>query len=200
MREKLLRDFLTIWVTIEPIGSLALFAILTGPMSKEERRRTAFRAVFYSAVVLLGAIVIGQTLLAALDISIKSFQVAGGIILFLFGLQMVFGQATDQATRARPEDGHDVAIFPLAMPSIVGPEAILAVILLTDNHVYPVRVQLMTTGVVVLVLLITYLLLQSASVMSKLLGRAGASILERITGMVLAALAVEYILTAMGIA
>ncbi len=199
MQEKLLRDFLTIWVTIEPVGSLVLFAVLTGPMAKAEQRRTAFRAVAYSAVILIGAIVVGQLLLAALDISIKSFQVAGGIILFLFGLQMVFGRASDHATRAHAEEGHDVAIFPLAIPSIVGPEAILAVILLTDNHVYPVQMQVMTAGVVIVVLAITYLLLISAQATSRVLGRAGASILERVTGMILAALAVEYALNALGL-
>ena len=104
-------------------------------MSKKERNSVALRACVYSAGILLGAIVVGQLLLSAVGIRLVSFQLAGGVILFLFGIQMIFGK-TSVWIAEQPESGHDVAVFPLAIPSIVGPEAIMAVILLTDNHQY----------------------------------------------------------------
>jgi multiple antibiotic resistance protein len=198
MSEKLIRDFLTLWVTIEPIGSLALFVSLTAKMPAQVRNRIALRAVAYSAAVLLGAIVLGQALLAALQISLTSLQIAGGIILFLFGLQMIFGKVAEVESAAI-EAGHDPAVFPLAMPSIVGPEAILAVIVLTDNHLYSVPMQAATAGMMLLVLGITFLLLRSAGHVLRVLTTSGAAILERIMGMILTALAVELVLTALKI-
>lgn len=195
--DKLLRDFLTIWVTIEPLSSLALFVAVTARMSSADRNKTALRAVAYSALVLAGAIVVGQWLLAALQVSLTSFQIAGGVVLFLFGLQMIFGKGAG-ADSAEVEAGRDVAVFPLAIPSIVGPEAILAVILLTDNHLYPVQTQLATAAVMVLVLALTYVLLRFAGPVLKFIGLSGAAILERLMGMLLTGLAVEFIVSAFG--
>jgi multiple antibiotic resistance protein len=110
---KIIHDALMIWVTIEPIGTVALFAVLTTRLSPGERRKIATRAMAYSAIILLGAILIGQILLAAMNIQLISLQIAGGIILFLFGLQMIFGQA--KAAFGQFEPGHDIAIFPLAI-------------------------------------------------------------------------------------
>ena len=91
MLNKIIHDALMIWVTIEPIGSVVLFASLTSGISVIERRKTATRAIAYSAIILLGAILVGQILLTAMHIQLISLQIAGGIILFLFGLQMIFG-------------------------------------------------------------------------------------------------------------
>ncbi|HPQ97845.1 MAG TPA: MarC family protein, partial [Thiolinea sp.] len=138
MLGKLLQDFLIIWATIDPIGTMALFAGLTGRLTPAARRKTAYKAIAYSAAVLLGAIVIGQVILSAMGISLLSFQLAGGIILFLFGLQMIFSSGSEDE---KMEPQHDMAVFPLAIPATASPGAILAVILLTDNQVYPVSEQ-----------------------------------------------------------
>ena len=91
MLEKIIRDFMTIWTTIDPISNLALFAGLTAAMHRAERRRIAWRASLYAAIVLVVAVVIGQIVLDAMGIRLRSLQVAGGLILCVFGLQMVFG-------------------------------------------------------------------------------------------------------------
>jgi multiple antibiotic resistance protein len=91
MLKKIIHDALMIWVTIEPIGTVVLFAALTSRLSPKERRKTATKAIAYSAIILLGAIVVGQIILTAMGIQLISLQIAGGIILFLFGLQMIFG-------------------------------------------------------------------------------------------------------------
>jgi multiple antibiotic resistance protein len=127
MLEKIIRDFMTIWTTIDPISNLALFALLTAAMHRAERRRIAWRASLYAAVVLVVAVVIGQIVLDAMGIRLRSLQVAGGLILCVFGLQMVFGWI--EQTGASVDKGRDLAVFPLAVPAIAGPGAITAVII-----------------------------------------------------------------------
>src|SRR6516164_9777378 len=147
MLEKIIRDFMTIWTTVDPISNLALFAGLTATMHRKERRRLAWRASLYAAIVLVVAVVIGQLVLDAMGIRLRSLQVAGGLILFVFGLQMVFGGMNQPS--ASVEKGRDLAVFPLAVLAIAGPGAIMAIILLTDNDVYSVP-ERAETGVVLL--------------------------------------------------
>jgi len=191
---KIIHDALMIWVTIEPIGTVALFAALTSGLSPIERRKTATRAIAYSAIILLGAILIGQILLTAMQIQLISLQIAGGIILFLFGLQMIFGRSTTAFGQSEP--GHDIAVFPLAIPSIVGPEAIMVVILLTDNYLYSVTTQAITAGVMLVILAVTYVLMLLAEHLFRIIGRNGAAILERIMGVILATMSVDLIVDA----
>jgi multiple antibiotic resistance protein len=183
-----------IWVTIEPIGTVVLFAALTSGLSPNERRKTATMAIAYSAIILLGAILIGQIILTAMHIQLISLQIAGGIILFLFGLQMIFGRTV--TTFSQSEAGHDIAVFPLAIPSIVGPEAIMVVILLTDNYLYSITTQAITAGVMLGVLAVTYVLMLLAERLVRIIGKNGAAILERIMGIILATLSVDLIVDA----
>ncbi len=196
MIDKVLHDFLIIWATIDPIGTMALFVGLTSTLSAKERRATAYKTIIYSALILIGAIVIGQMLLGAMGISLLSFQVAGGIILFLFGLQMVFSQNSPEETG---EPRHDISIFPLAIPSTASPGAILAVILITDNHAYTIKEQVITSVTMMLVLIITLVLLLFSGAIIKVIGVSGASLLTRLMGMILAALSVEFIMEALGL-
>lgn len=191
---KIVHDALMIWVTIEPIGTVVLFAALTSGLSPTERRKTATRAIIYSAIVLLSAILVGQIILTAMHIQLISLQIAGGIILFLFGLQMIFGQTATAFSQS--EAGHDMAVFPLAIPSIVGPESIMVVILLTDNYLYSITTQAITAGVMLSVLAVTYLLMLLAEHLLRLIGKNGAAILERIMGIILATLSVDLIVDA----
>ncbi len=197
MLDKIIHDFLIIWATIDPIGTMALFAGLTAKLSDHERRRTAFKTFAYASGVLLGAIIIGQIILSAMGIRMISFQLAGGIILFLFGLQMIFAKEQSQE---ETESTHDMAVFPLAIPTTATPGAILAVILLTDNSIHPIGEQIQTALVMMFVLLITLGLMLLSGRILKVIGTAGASILIRLMGMILAALSVELIMEALGVA
>jgi len=190
VNEKLVRDFVVLFTTIDPIGSLMLFLAVTSSVPPKERNRIALRAVFFAGLILIGFLVIGQIVLDLMDIQLFSFQIAGSIILFILGLQMVFGSLVSETTGS-PEPGHDLAIFPLAIPSIAGPGAILAAVLLTDNHRYPVTTQLATAGVLIFVLLIVYILLRLSAPIHRVIGNSGAAVLIRIMGMLLAALAME---------
>lgn len=185
-----------IWATIDPIGTMAIFAGLTADLTPEERRKTARRTILYAGGVLIGSIVVGQVILTAMGVRLISFQVGGGLILFLFGLQMIFGAPTQ---KLQEEPHHDIAVFPLAIPGTATPGAILAVILLTDNHIYPIAEQLITALVTVGVLGVTWLLMVFSGKILNVIGSGGASILTKIMGMILAAISVELVMNAIGV-
>jgi multiple antibiotic resistance protein len=192
LQEKFIRDFLTLWATIDPISTLIIFAALTRGMDQEQRNRMALKASIYAGIILLGAIVVGQIILTALGISMISFQTAGGVILFLFALQLTFGRLNNNASQADIDEG-DPAVFPLAVPSIATPGAIIAVIVLTDNHIYSIPTQAGTTVITLIILLITFLMMRSTDRILKVLGRQGAELLVRVMGLILASLSVELI-------
>jgi multiple antibiotic resistance protein len=193
---KICKDFATIWTTIDPIGNVAIFAGLTASLTRSERHRTALRAVLYATVILVVAVVAGQIILDAIGIRMHSLKVAGGIILFLFALKMLFGGLDKPGS---PEAGRDLAVFPLAVPSIAGPGAMMAVIVLTDNDVYTVPEQAETGVVLLLVLLITYIFLRFSDFILRVIGQQGAAVLVRVMGIILASLAVEIVLTALAV-
>lgn len=197
MLEHIIKDFLFLWATIDPIGTLVIFTALTKRFSAQRRKKIAGKAVLYAALVLIGAIIGGQLILAGMGIRIISFQVAGGAILFLFALQMIFSDFEGHA--GEKEDEHDIAVFPLAIPVIATPGAIMAAILLTDNKTYSLLEQVITTGMLLLVLATTYFMMLMSERILKVIGQNGAAILIKIMGMLLAALSVELIMEAIGI-
>ena len=187
-----IRDFVTVWVVVDPIGTVPVFIALTSSLTAADRRRVALRAAVVSAAILLAFILVGQILLDALDISLISFQIAGGLVLFLFALQMIFGPGKPERelSEAR-QNPQDVAIFPLAVPSLASPGAMLAVVVLTDNNRCSLQEQAVTTGLMLLVILAALLLMLAAGIINRLIGVAGASILSRVMGLILAAVAVD---------
>ncbi|MDJ0946549.1 MAG: MarC family protein [Kiloniellales bacterium] len=192
--ENYVRDFVTVWVVVDPIGTVPVFIAVTAALSDGQRRRVALRAALISGAVLLAFILVGQILLEALDISLVSFQIAGGIVLFLFALQMIFGPGKPDTEVAQAEgEAHpqDVAVFPLAVPSLASPGAMLAVVVLTDNNRYSIPEQAVTTGLMFLVILAALLLMLGAGFINRLIGISGASILSRVMGLILAAVAVD---------
>ena len=132
-----------------------------------------------------------------MGIRLRSLQVAGGLILFVFGLEMVFGWMNQPS--ASVEKGRDLAVFPLAVPAIAGPGAIMAIILLTDNDAYSVSERAQTAVVLLVVLVLNYILLRLSDVILRIIGRQGAAVLTRVMGIILSALAVEFVLTGLSI-
>jgi len=127
-------------------------------------------------------------------IEMLSFQIAGGIVLFLFALSMIFEKSS--ASPETPDAGHDVAVFPLAMPSIATPGALLSVVVLTDNNTHNFFQETLTCGVLVLVLGMTLALMLLSDKLIEIIGRSGANILSRVMGMILSAVAVEMVYSA----
>lgn len=195
MFDQILTDFLILTTTIDPIGSLCFFVALTASVPAEKKPGIALKAVFIGGLILFAALLVGQLMLTYLQIKLVSFQLAGGIILFLIGLQMVFGTG-DLLVPPPRERGHDIAVFPLAIPTIAGPGSILAVIMLTDRTLHTLAEQLLTAGILLVVLLITYLLLLLARPVHKVIGDTGSTVVTKLMGILLAAMAADQCLRA----
>lgn len=190
-----LKDFITIFVVIDPIGSIPVFLFATANVPAKLHRRFAIRAVFIATLVLLAFLIGGQFLLEALGLRLGAFQVAGGIILFLFALSMIFGESKAAAEIHEAEKDHlSGAVFPLAMPSIASPGAMLGVVILTDNHSRSIPEQTVTAILLLVVLLLTLLLLMLAGKIQRVIGATGASVISRVMGIILATIAVDSIL------
>jgi multiple antibiotic resistance protein len=198
MLECIIRDFVFIWTVVDPVGSIPVFIAVTSGLEGKIRRKVAIRAVAVSAGILLFFIIGGQVLLEALSIPLSAFQIAGGIVLFIFAMTMIFGESkpdSELSTVKDPKTVGDTAIFPLAVPSIASPGAMMAVVLLTDNHRYEIMEQVLTTSIMFIVLGITLVLLLLAGPIQKAIGDSGASIVSRVSGLILASVATDSILT-----
>jgi multiple antibiotic resistance protein len=194
----LLTQFLTLWAMLDPISHLSLFLGATGDLSSLERRRAAVLGVLIAFLILLFFGVVGQFLLEAMGISLISFQIAGGIILLLFSTSMVLGDApTVKVPDGSRTDPLDVAIYPLATPIIAGPGSMLAIILLTDNNRFTLSQQAITIGVLAGVLALLLLIFLLGEGISRLIGRGGTNVLRRIMGVIIAAIAVNLIVSAL---
>lgn len=186
-------DFVTLWVVVDPIGTVPLFLSVTEDASPKDLRRTATHSVLIAGAVLLGFLVLGQFLLNEMGITIHSFQIAGGLVLFKVGLTMIFAGhegASSMNGRAR----ENPAIFPIAMPFIAGPGAILAVVMLTDNDRFSVLEQTRTGLVLGAVLVAQWVLLLLANPIRRRLGSGLIAVLSRVMGLILAALSVETVI------
>ena len=145
--------------------------------------------------VLLAFLIGGQVVIETLGLRLGSFQIAGGIVLFLFALSMIFGESKpEQEIMEAGREDMSGAVYPLAMPSIASPGAMLAIVILTDNHTQGLADQAVTAGLLVLVLLLTLALLLAASLIYQLIGHTGASVISRVMGIVLATIAVDAVL------
>jgi len=190
----LLTEFITLWVVIDPIGTVPVFLAATIGMSTAERLRVALRAILIAFLVLTSFIIGGQLVLEAVGIGLPSFKIAGGIVLFLFAMTMIFGNSKPQDEIAALDRVQAAAVFPLAIPSIASPGAMLTVVILTDNDRFSIAQQATTAGIMAGVLAITLVLLLLATPIHRVIGITGEMIISRVMGMVLAAVAVDAVL------
>lgn len=191
----LIREFVTLFVVIDPVGSLPVYLFAVQGVPANLHRRFALRAIAISTVVLLAFLIGGQILMETMGLRLGSFQIAGGIVLFVFAMTMIFGDSKPTREIEEAERDHLAgAVFPLAIPSIASPGAMLAVVVLTNNHTETIANQAVTAGLLVLVLLVTLGLLLAASTVFKVIGITGASVISRVMGIVLATIAVDAIL------
>lgn len=200
----ILERFVTLWVVIDPIGTIPVFIGVTAGMAAGGRRKTALLATIVSIGVLLFFLVFGQLLIGALGISLLSFQVAGGVILFLFALTMIFGESKQESdkrsvnsdTETADDSRPSPAIFPLAVPSLASPGAMLAIVLLTDNNQFAITDQVLTGAVMIGILGIAFVFMLLADPIIRLIGNSGAAIISRVMGMILASVAADAVLSA----
>lgn len=191
-----LSEFVTIFLVINPIGVLPVFLAIAGPLDRQSQRKLAINAVLVAFAVLVFFVFAGAFLLEQMGVSIRAFQISGGIVLFLVAMEMIRGEVYTASPDM--EQSQALAVYPLGIPKIAGPAAMLAMVLLTDDDRLNFLGQMTTVGILAIVLLIQLLILLAAGPISRLIGPAGAGVIGRIMGMLLTAMAVSMVLSATG--
>ncbi|WP_313536217.1 MarC family protein [Sphingomonas sp.] len=197
MIELFVSSFVTFFVIIDPPGCAPIFAGLTAGTNAVHRRAMAVRAVMVASIILLGFALFGEALLHALGISLNAFRIAGGIMLFLIALEMVFEKRTerreDRAEKVKAEDPVDISIFPMAMPMIAGPGSIASVMLLMAQS-KGLEQSAVVLSAMLAVLLLCVLALLAAGPIMRIVGAKIEAVVSRLLGVLLAALAVQFVI------
>lgn len=191
-------EFVTLMAVLDPTAAIPVFLGVAAGLSTRQSLQVAAYAVGTAFLVLLFFICLGQLLLEALGIPMASFQLAGSMVLLLFGLKMVLGQVTAEA-EALPANTTMAqrAIYPLAIPTIAGAGSMLTVVLLTDNNTRSVTEQAVTTLRLAICLVIIFGVLALSKPIFRLIGKPGIEILSRVSGLILASIAVNGIILAL---
>ncbi len=199
MLELSLNALITLFVVIDPVGVATLFAALTLTETEAYRRRMAYKGTLISATILVLFTLSGDRLLAVLGIGLPAFRIAGGVLLFFLAIDMVLARDSGlRSTTLRENEEaaakQDISVFPLAIPLIAGPGALTSMLLLTGSGADQLSATLVVLGMMLVVLLITLGALLTAGRMMKLIGVTGSGVVSRVLGILLAALAVQFVL------
>lgn len=191
----LVKVFLNLFVVIDPIGLAPIFITLAGDRPMQEQFRIARQAIVVAGVILLIFGLIGNLLLEYLGIGIEAFQVATGILLFKIAIDMVFAQRERETEEEQKEAQarEDISVFPLAIPLIAGPGTLASLLILQSEAETYTFGWLIVLAIAVIVLLIAYLLLCFSRYLANWLGQTGINVVTRILGILLSALAIQYI-------
>ena len=197
MQEFTFNALVTLLVVVDPLGLAPIFAALTRGFSEKNKRASAIRGTLLGSAILFLFALAGDVLLEALGIGLPAFRIAGGLLLFLLALDMIFARPSGmRASTVREQEERsyqqDISVFPLAIPLLAGPGAITTVLLYTGGSNAAQVAMFMFVLLVVLLLTLASLLL-APRVMS-FFGETGANVLSRVLGVLLAALAVQFVL------
>ena len=193
-----LNFFVVLIIVLDPIGVAWLFAAITHHDSPAQRRVMAIRGVALASVILYLFFFAGDAVLHWMGISLPAFRIAGGILLFLLSLEMVFARqsglrSTTRGEQNEAEHKQDVSVFPLAFPLLAGPGAITTIILMAAQ-VQTITERLVYIAVILSVCLLTLVTLLLSQRLSSLLGQTGSNVVSRLLGLLLSALAVQFVL------
>ena len=197
--ELYISSLITFFVVIDPPGCAPIYAGLSAGATPQHRRAMAIRAVMVASVILFVFALFGEALLHGLGIEMAAFRIAGGIMLFLIALEMVFEKRTqrreDRAAKVAddPNEAEDVSIFPMAMPMIAGPGSIATVMLLMSRN-SGLQASIVVLAAMVSILLLTLVALLAAGPLMRLLGAKIEAVITRVLGVLLAALAVQFVI------
>lgn len=193
----MLNAFVTLVVVLDPIGTAIIFMALVSQEDKSTQKRLAIRSMLIASSILLVFFFVGDTLLQLLSIGLPAFRIAGGLLLFLLSIDMIFARqsglrSTTVSEQREAAHKSDISVFPLAFPLIAGPGAMTTVLLMSTAPKAP-GVALGMLAVLGAVLLLTLLSLLSARQLTRLLGETGANVMSRLFGLILTALAAQYV-------
>ncbi len=213
MYDLFISSFVTFFVVIDPLGIAPIFAVMTDGASGEHKRLMIVKATITGTIILLLFAFVGNGLLAALGISLLAFKAAGGVLLFMIAVEMVFEKRTERREKTSAEFSHgheppqtgtepkvhsdedydDISVFPMAIPFIAGPGSIAYIMLLMSNHSDNLQQQSVMIGSMLSVLVLTVFILMAATRIMTMMGQTVANAITRILGVLLAALATQYI-------
>jgi len=194
----LISAFVTLFVVIDPIGTAPLFLALTQGMTAKQRRTVGLRACFIAALLLLAFAIAGEDFLRFIGISMPAFQIAGGLLLFLTALDMLFDRRSERRQNHADEGSGNLAddpsVFPLAMPLIAGPGAMATMVLLINDTGGTWEGTALISGVMLTVITLVLLAFLAAAPLERILRRTGTMVLTRLFGLLLSALSVQFVL------
>ena len=194
MLEIFIQTFVLYFVVIDPLGGTPLFLIVTQRLKIKDKIKTALEATITATIILLFFALLGKFILSSLNISFSAFTIAGGIILFIISLEMLFDKRNQRKEESLKSRSDRISIFPLAIPLLAGPAAITSIIVsvtdIGDNFIKQ------SVGMIslVLVMFITFMLFYIASKFSRIINKKAISVISRVIGIILAGLSIQYIL------
>jgi len=194
MLKQFVDTFVTMFVVLDPVGSIPIFLIATAGLSAADRKKVAFTATLVALIVLMVFLWGAQYVFDEMHIGVPAFRIAGGAILFIFAVQMILGGQHQGGAPEPTRTPLEIAVFPVAMPAIAGPGALVAVVLLTDNSQYTLGQEAITAIITAIVVLCVLVALLLAAKIQRWLGSAGIMMMTQIMGLVLAAFAVQQML------
>jgi multiple antibiotic resistance protein len=190
----LITAFATLFVVIDPPGLVPMFIALTQGMGADQRRTIALRGCIIAASMLTVFAIAGEAVLGFIGISMSAFRIAGGLLLFLTALDMLFERRTQRREGQHADPDHDPSVFPLATPLIAGPGAIASMILLVGQSGPGWVGTIAVIALMLAMVAVTFLFLLASPPLERMLGRTGTIVITRLLGMLLAALSVQFVI------
>lgn len=186
--------FAILWAVVDPIGTVPVFIAVTRGYDAVEKKRIALVSTFAATGILFFFMFIGDYILTRTGTPLSAFQISGGVILFLFALNMIFGDSKPEEEMKFIKSENETALFPLATPSIAGPGAILAVVLLSESSRGSMNDHIALSIMLLFVLFINFLLMRFSTVIHQKIGNSGAIVVSKMMGLILASMAANNIL------
>ena len=193
MLEVFFQALVLYFVVIDPIGNAPIFMSITQTQNEKEKKQTAVESVIIATIILILFSIIGQLLLSYLNISLESLRIAGGIILFLIALEMLFNKRQERKKQILETTKDNLSIFPLAIPILAGPAAITSMIVISTKYQENLIFQFISILGLILVMTITLLLFLLIAKSDKFINKNVANVISRVIAIILAALSVQYI-------
>ena len=194
MYEIFLQSFVLYFVVIDPFGTTPIFMSLTQHQNTKEKLKSAFEGVLTATIILIFFSLVGNFLLSYLNISLGAFKIAGGIILFIISMEMLFDKRQERKEKDIQNVSNNIAIFPLAIPLLSGPAAITSVIVIVSQFADNFAYQLIGTASLISVMLITFILFFIVSKSQQFINKKVTNVFSRVISIVLAGLSVQYII------
>ena len=194
MLEIFIQSFTLYFIVVDPLGSTSIFFVITQNLNAKEKIKTAISATIIAAIILLFFALLGSYILKYLNITFSAFTIAGGIILFIISLEMLFNKRQQRKEENINFQSENISVFPLAIPLLAGPAAITSVIVLVSDIGNNYVNQIIGITSLILVMFLTFIIFFITSKFEKIINKKIINIFSRVIGIILAGLSIQYIL------